>query len=65
MRIVKTSNLGVIVDETGKQAGRGSYLCRTKRCWDEGLKSNRLEHVLKTTFTREDWQKLEDYKGRL
>ncbi|MDO9334678.1 MAG: YlxR family protein [Dehalococcoidales bacterium] len=65
VRIVKTTNAGVVVDETGKQAGRGAYLCRAKRCWDEGLKGNRLEYVLRTTFRQEDRQRLEDYKGKL
>ena len=65
VRIVKTANAGVVVDETGKQAGRGAYLCRVKRCWDEGLKGNRLEYVLRTTFKQEDRQRLEDYKAML
>jgi predicted RNA-binding protein YlxR (DUF448 family) len=65
VRIVKTANGGVVVDETGKQAGRGAYLCRTKRCWNEGLKGNRLEYVLRTAFKQEDRQRLEDYKGKL
>jgi predicted RNA-binding protein YlxR (DUF448 family) len=65
VRIVKTANVGVVVDETGKQAGRGTYLCRARQCWDEGLKGNRLEYVLRTTFRQEDRKRLEDYKGKL
>lgn len=65
VRIVRTASAGVIIDEKGKQAGRGAYLCRTKRCWNEGLKGNRLEYVLRTTLTKEDRQRLEDYKGKL
>jgi predicted RNA-binding protein YlxR (DUF448 family) len=65
VRIVKTANAGVEIDETGKRAGRGAYLCRVKRCWDEGLKGNRLEYVLRTTLKQEDRQRLEDFKGKL
>jgi predicted RNA-binding protein YlxR (DUF448 family) len=65
VRIVKTANVGVVVDETGKQAGRGAYLCRAKLCWDEGLKGNRLEYVLRTTFKQEDRQRLADYKAKI
>lgn len=56
---------GVLVDEKGKKAGRGAYLCREKRCWDEGLKGNRLEYVLRTTLTQEDRQRLEEYRNTL
>jgi predicted RNA-binding protein YlxR (DUF448 family) len=65
IRIVKTTNAGIMVDEKGKQAGRGVYLCRTKKCWSEGLKGNRLEYALRTTLSQEDRQRLEDYRGEL
>jgi len=65
VRIVKTMNEGVMVDEKGKQAGRGAYLCKTKKCWHDGLKGNRLEFVLRTKLTQEDRQRLEDYRAKL
>jgi uncharacterized protein len=65
VRIVKTMNEGVMVDEKGKQAGRGAYLCKTKKCWQDGLKGNRLEFVLRTKLTQEDRQRLEDYRAKL
>jgi predicted RNA-binding protein YlxR (DUF448 family) len=65
VRIVKTMNEGVMVDEKGKQAGRGAYLCKAKKCWHDGLKGNRLEFVLRTKLTQEDRQRLEDYRAKL
>lgn len=65
VRIVRTVDKGIIIDETGKRSGRGAYLCRTKHCWNEGLKGNRLEYVLRATFTQEDRRNLESYKDRL
>jgi len=58
VRIVKTKDEGIVIDIKGKKPGRGAYLCNTKECWESGLKSNRLEYVMRTTLTREDLQRL-------
>ncbi len=65
VRIVRTASEGVQIDEIGKKSGRGAYLCKAKKCWSEGLKGNRLEHVLRTSLTQEDKQRLEDYREKL
>ncbi len=64
IRLVKTTD-GIKVDETGKVSGRGAYLCRQKGCWQEGLKTNRLEYVLRTKLSLEDRKKLQEYKEQL
>jgi predicted RNA-binding protein YlxR (DUF448 family) len=65
IRIVRATDGTVGVDDTGKKAGRGAYLCRNKNCWEEGLKSNRLEHVLRTKLNEEDRFRLVEYIKRL
>ena len=55
MRITDGS---VEVDTSGKQTGRGAYLCRAQECWEIGLKSSRLEHVLRTTLTPNNREQL-------
>jgi uncharacterized protein len=52
--VVRTPSAGVQVDSTGKVAGRGAYLCRNRVCWEQGLRSQRLSHALKTTLTAEE-----------
>lgn len=48
VRIVRTGPNHVQADATGKQAGRGAYLCRQRECWEEVLNSRgRVEHALK------------------
>ncbi len=37
-RIVRTPDSGVVVDPTGKQSGRGAYLCDQAGCWDKALR---------------------------
>ncbi len=65
IRIVRTINGSIVVDEKGKLAGRGSYLCRARGCWDEGLKSNRIEGVLRSKLSQPDREKLEEYRNQL
>ncbi|MDP2919949.1 MAG: YlxR family protein [Dehalococcoidia bacterium] len=65
VRIVKTADGTITVDETGKLAGRGAYLCKQKKCWEAGLSGNRLEQVLRGRLTKEDHARLEEYKERL
>lgn len=64
VRVVRTTD-GVMVDETGKMSGRGAYLCKVEKCWEEGLKGNRLEHVLRTGINQQDRKKLEEYRASL
>jgi predicted RNA-binding protein YlxR (DUF448 family) len=51
----------VKIDFKGKDAGRGAYLCSMRECWEAGLKSNRLEHALRTKLTLENRQVLVEY----
>jgi predicted RNA-binding protein YlxR (DUF448 family) len=55
----------VEIDETGKKAGRGAYLCRTRDCWDAALKRKTLEYALKTPITAEDKAALQAYAAAL
>ena len=55
----------VRIDLTGREAGRGAYLCPFRECWEAGLKSNRLEHALKVNLTLENRQVLVEYGSSL
>ncbi|MBN1643562.1 MAG: YlxR family protein [Dehalococcoidales bacterium] len=61
VRIVKTNDEGLVVDITGKKPGRGYYLCDSRGCWEKILEGNRLEHVIHTALTRQDYQGLKEY----
>ena len=37
IRVVRTLDGTVGVDETGKASGRGAYLCRCRTCWEKGI----------------------------
>ena len=42
VRVVRTPSGSVQVDPTGKLAGRGAYICRTRACWEQALQGQRL-----------------------
>ena len=47
IRVVRLpDNGGVVLDETGKKAGRGAYLCRSTVCLKKALKARRLQNAL-------------------
>ncbi len=51
LRIVRTPEGRVVYDRTGKQNGRGAYVCKDTDHWSEGaVRANRgkLKHALKT-----------------
>lgn len=54
-RLVRTPEGSVLVDSTGKQNGRGSYLCDQLVCWDKVLENGRLlNQALKTSVSADD-----------
>lgn len=63
IRIVRTPQ-GVLVDQTGKAAGRGAYLHNRKECWESGLKGS-LAHALKVDLTDHDLERLLTFMATL
>jgi uncharacterized protein len=47
MRIVRDADGRVMLDPTGKRAGRGAYLCHDAACWDQALRRHGLERALR------------------
>jgi len=63
IRIVRNPG-GVVVDPTGKAAGRGAYLHNRRSCWERGLKGA-LAHALKTSLTDQDLEYLRAFQAGL
>ena len=62
VRIVRSPDGRVLVDPTGKAAGRGAYLCHRADCWTDALRRGALARALKTALTAEDHSTLERYR---
>ena len=55
---------GVLVDATGKAAGRGAYVHNVRSCWEQALKGP-FNHALRVELTAEDRERLTEYMNRL
>ncbi len=58
VRLVRTANGTVELDETGKTNGRGAYICRKAACWEQALQGNRLEHTFRSTIKQDNRDRL-------
>ena len=60
VRVVRTPEGEIILDETGKANGRGVYLCPSKACLQKARKAKRLERNLDTSIPDEIYALLEE-----
>jgi uncharacterized protein len=61
IRIVRTPDGHVVLDETGKKSGRGAYLCAKRSCWEPAVRKGKLEHEFELALLPEDRAALEAY----
>lgn len=54
VRLVRTSTGSARVDPTGREAGRGAYLCDQPVCWDSALRRGTLARALKLSALNQD-----------
>lgn len=53
VRIVKTAQDEIRLDETGKMNGRGAYICKSVECLQRALQTKGLERSLKSPIPEE------------
>jgi uncharacterized protein len=53
LRVVRTPDGGVTIDETGKVAGRGAYVCRDGTCAIDAIEKGALSRALETPLPPE------------
>jgi hypothetical protein len=63
VRLVRTEQ-GVLVDPSGKRAGRGAYLHDRRSCWEVALRGS-LAHALKMELTAADRERLQAHAQTL
>jgi predicted RNA-binding protein YlxR (DUF448 family) len=61
IRIVRTRQGKVIADDTGRQPGRGTYLCPDSSCWDRAIDRGAIERSLRSTISAADLDALRGY----
>ena len=50
LRVVRTPDAQVAVDESGRVAGRGAYICRDEACITRAIERGALARALETTI---------------
>jgi len=61
IRVVKTSEGPIIVDTTGRESGRGAYLCHTPDCWERALGKGALQRSFKQDLSSQDLEAVKTY----
>lgn len=59
IRIVRTPEENIVLDFTGKQNGRGAYICKSKDCLALAVKKKRLDNAFGTVVPIEIIDSLE------
>lgn len=59
IRVLKTAQEDIVLDDTGKKNGRGAYLCKAKECFLKARKSKGLERSFKMSIPDEVYDALE------
>ena len=58
IRIVKNKNNEISIDKTGKQDGRGAYICNNEQCLEKAIKTKRIERTLGIKISEEVYSNL-------
>ncbi len=63
VRVVRTPESGVVIDQTGRMNGRGAYLCPSAACLERAIKTRALDRALDTSIEQSVVQKLREAFG--
>lgn len=58
IRVLKTEDGDITLDKTGRQNGRGAYICYSKECLEKAIRNKGLERSLKQPIPDEVYDKL-------
>ena len=59
IRVVKTAEGDIILDDTGKKNGRGAYICKSLECVKKAKKTKALERSLGVSVSEQVYEELE------
>lgn len=59
IRVLKNQEEEFVLDLTGKQNGRGAYICPSKGCFQKAVKGKGLERSFKMSIPKETYEMLE------
>lgn len=59
IRVLRTPEGKIVLDEKGKLSGRGAYICKSATCLKKAKRASRLEHSLECSIPEEVYAELE------
>jgi predicted RNA-binding protein YlxR (DUF448 family) len=60
IRVLRTPEGEIVLDEGGKKSGRGAYICKSASCLKKARKAKRLESSLDCKIPDEVYDRLEE-----
>lgn len=60
IRVIKTAENEICIDATGRNNGRGAYICPNMECLKLAMKNRGLERSLKTAIPESVYRQLEE-----
>ena len=60
IRILRTPEGEIVIDELGKKSGRGAYICKRPECLRKAKKQRHLETSLECSIPEDVYKKLEE-----
>ena len=60
VRVVKSQDGEIVLDLTGKKAGRGAYVCRDIECLQKARQARRLEKAFSCRIPDEVYDRMEE-----
>ena len=58
IRVLKTPEDKIVLDTTGRQNGRGAYVCPCTECLEKAIRNHGIERSLKTAVPEEVYEDL-------
>ncbi|MBQ2745349.1 MAG: YlxR family protein [Lachnospiraceae bacterium] len=63
VRVLKTVDGNIIIDLTGRQNGRGAYICRSEECLKRAMKTKAIDRSLGVAVSAEIFEELKKELG--
>lgn len=60
LRIVKNKENIIKIDNTGKESGRGAYICYSEECLEKAIKSKKIEKALETKIEDKIYEEMKN-----
>lgn len=60
IRVIRTNENELFIDETGKKNGRGAYICLSSECLEKAIKNKGLNKSFKTAIPKDIYEKLKE-----